>query len=326
MTAAAATVAACMLAVLTATAAVPRARDLSRLAPGRERAVVPRRAPGPLARRARRVLWPPARAALCTRAPRLVMVAAPVAAAVVVTASTGAGPVAFAAAVLSALAARMWLQAPAARRAAVAADSVPEMLIALAAELRAGRSPTEALRAVAAHVPEAFRDAFSAGASPSLERGRVAANVLEVPIPTQGSDQPTGHAVHAAAVLRALAATPGAAGLALAAAAFEVASQAGAPLADVLERVADGLRADALVRQRTAALLAGPRSTAVVLAALPLVALVMGQGIGARPLTVLAGPVGWACLGLGVPLLVAGVAWTDMLARRVERAVQILPP
>jgi tight adherence protein B len=71
---------------------------------------------------------------------------------------------------------------------------------------------------------------------------------------------------------------------------------------------------DAQARQRAAAeidsQLAGPRASALLLGALPLLGLAMGAGMGADPLrTLFGGPVGLAALGSGVLLEIAGVLW-----------------
>ena len=94
-----------------------------------------------------------------------------------------------------------------------------------------------------------------------------------------------------------------------------MAEQTGAPLAPVLEQVARGLR-DQLAGDRAVAVaLAGSRSTARLLAALPLIGLAMGAGLGVSPVGFLLDtPVGRVCLVLGLGLEVAGLAWTDALA------------
>jgi tight adherence protein B len=70
-----------------------------------------------------------------------------------------------------------------------------------------------------------------------------------------------------------------------------------------------------------ASALAAPRATARLLALLPAVAVLMGTGLGARPLDVLLGtPVGGLLLVAGLSLTAVGVAWTDRLASRAERA------
>jgi tight adherence protein B len=114
---------------------------------------------------------------------------------------------------------------------------------------------------------------------------------------------------------------PDAAQVAGAIAACRIAHRVGTPLADVLERCASGLveSAEAASARRTA--LAGPRSTARLLAWLPLAGVLLGTGLGADPLGVLlGGGIGGWCLVLGVGLVVAGRRWVATLVRRAERA------
>ncbi len=69
----------------------------------------------------------------------------------------------------------------------------------------------------------------------------------------------------------------------------------GAGLAAALDRVAAALRAEADQRDDLRAQLAGPRSTAVLLALLPVFGLVLGAGLGAHPSAVLLHtPPGWS--------------------------------
>jgi tight adherence protein B len=96
---------------------------------------------------------------------------------------------------------------------------------------------------------------------------------------------------------------------------WEVALSTGSELAPVLERVAAGLRSDETLRRRTHAELAGPRSTAYLLSALPVVTLLVGAAAGARPLAFLASPIGLGVGAAGVAFLAAGIAWSRALAR-----------
>ncbi|OBG85529.1 hypothetical protein A5699_24145 [Mycobacterium sp. E802] len=65
------------------------------------------------------------------------------------------------------------------------------------------------------------------------------------------------------------------------------------------------------------AAMAGPRTTAAVLAGLPVAGLVLGQLIGARPLAFLCGPgIGGWLLGIGVLLACAGLTWSDRITDR----------
>ena len=60
---------------------------------------------------------------------------------------------------------------------------------------------------------------------------------------------------------------------------------------------------------------------ALLLAVLPGVGVLLGTGLGASPSTsLLRTPWGFACLVLGALLAIAGVAWTERLARTAEEA------
>jgi tight adherence protein B len=86
--------------------------------------------------------------------------------------------------------------------------------------------------------------------------------------------------------------------------------------------VLDAVRRDLDHRARAAgrltAALAGPRATAAVLAALPLVGLLLGQAVGAAPWRVLTGSVaGQVLLVLGSGLACIGVIWSARLVGKV---------
>jgi tight adherence protein B len=107
------------------------------------------------------------------------------------------------------------------------------------------------------------------------------------------------------------------------AAAWELSEQTGAPLADVMDRLAVGLRQEAEVAAEVEAALAAPRATSRLLAGLPLVGVALGELIGARPVAVLVGtPLGRLCALGGLVLAGAGQLWTRALVRRVDRAAR----
>jgi tight adherence protein B len=151
----------------------------------------------------------------------------------------------------------------------------------LAAELRAGQPPQEALRLSAA------------------EAGPVLAGVTD------------------AASLRVTAGRdPDLRGLGYLAVCWEVAADTGARLADVVDTLAEGLTEQEEQRTEATARTAGPRTTAVVLSGLPLVGLLMASGLGGSPLVFLfTTPLGLACLVLGVVLDLLGAWWTLRMVR-----------
>ncbi len=102
--------------------------------------------------------------------------------------------------------------------------------------------------------------------------------------------------------------------------AWLLATRHGVVLADAV----DGLRADVAARRdralRVDATLAGPRATAVILAALPAFGVLLGSGFGADPLGVLfRGGLGGALCLAGAVFLAAGLLWTDAIAGGAAR-------
>ena len=178
-----------------------------------------------------------------------------------------------------------------ARRAAEATRGrVLEVCDELAAELRAGRTSGEALRRAALEWPPL---------GPVAETDRL------------GGDVP--------AALRGLARTPGAEDLVALAAAWHVAHRTGQGLGDALARVGRDLRARRSLRRVVDGELASARSTARLVAALPLLALAMGSGAGGDPWAFLLDtPAGLACLGAGGAMGSLGLAWIEVIARDVD--------
>ncbi|WP_425244574.1 type II secretion system F family protein [Streptomyces citrinus] len=119
--------------------------------------------------------------------------------------------------------------------------------------------------------------------------------------------------------LREAAREPGGEGLHGLAACWRVAVDRGAGLAAGLERLAAALRAERDQRADLRAQLAGPWSTAVMLAGLPVLGLLLGSVLGARPLWVLlhTGP-GIGCLVVGGVLEAAGWGWAVRIVRGAE--------
>jgi tight adherence protein B len=117
------------------------------------------------------------------------------------------------------------------------------------------------------------------------------------------------------AALRSAAQPEGAEGLAAVAAAWTVADRSGAGPAEVLSRIAGVVRAEAEHRRQVDVALGTSRSTARLLAVLPLLGVALGSGIDAHPLDVLFGsPLGAWCLLIGTALAGAGQLWVERLA------------
>ncbi|MGP3987774.1 type II secretion system F family protein [Streptomyces sp. 3N207] len=191
---------------------------------------------------------------------------------------------------------RGWLRRRAADRGARERETaVVGLCAAVAGELRAGRQPDGALLAVDRTVVRSFGDSGAA----LLAAARF------------GGDVP--------GALRQAALLPGAEGLAGAAACWQVAVEGGAGLAEGLEKVAGAVRAQGEQREDLRAQLAGPRSTALVLALLPVFGLAMGAAMEADPLWILLHtPAGFLCLAVGLLLEWAGLFWVARIVRSAE--------
>ncbi|MFF0963608.1 type II secretion system F family protein [Streptomyces sp. NPDC003703] len=176
------------------------------------------------------------------------------------------------------------------------ADAVIALCGALAGEVRAGRQPGQALLC-------AVRDAGGFGDSQAavLAAARF------------GGDVP--------GALSVAARRPGAEGLRGLAACWRVAVDQGAGLAAGLDRLEAALRAERDQRADLRAQLAGARATAVMLAALPALGLLLGTAMGADPLHVLLHTgAGMGCLLVGGVLEGMGLWWALGIVRRAEAA------
>ncbi|GAA2081434.1 hypothetical protein GCM10009821_22590 [Aeromicrobium halocynthiae] len=122
--------------------------------------------------------------------------------------------------------------------------------------------------------------------------------------------------------LRRAARRPGAEAWAALAAGWEVADRAGAPLADVVERLAETVRDDVDLMREVGAEAAPARATGQVMAVLPLLGLGLGAGMGADPFHLLTRTVpGALCLAAGALLACLGTWWVDRIASSAEAQV-----
>lgn len=104
------------------------------------------------------------------------------------------------------------------------------------------------------------------------------------------------------------------------AAAWHVAEERGVALADLLDAVRRDLAGRIRFRSRTEAGLAGARSTAAVLAGLPLLGIAPGQAIGDAPLALLLrDTTGGLLLVVGAVLVCLGLWWTERITARAVR-------
>lgn len=167
---------------------------------------------------------------------------------------------------------------------------VVELCQSLSAELQAGASPRAALAAAAQGVAE-FDQLAAVAASPYGD---------------------------VSGALAALASTRGRDGLARVATCWQLCERNGVGLAVAIGRLAEALRDDEQVRRETAAQVAGPRATGVLLALLPIFGVAMGSALGAAPLRLLfQSSLGLMLLASAALLEVVGLLWMARITRRV---------
>jgi tight adherence protein B len=174
------------------------------------------------------------------------------------------------------------------RARARTAEAVAEAASVLAAELTAGRTPAQALSGAAEAAPELVGSA-----------ARVSA---------VGGDP--------RAALLAASAIDGAWGLAGLAAGWHVAQSTGAPLAAVLARIREVVESELALSREVDEQLAPVHATARVMAALPLLGVLMALGLGVNvPHLLLTTLWGQVCLLAAVSLVAAALALIDRIAQ-----------
>lgn len=137
------------------------------------------------------------------------------------------------------------------------------------------------------------------------------------------SGQPVAEALyaHATAARDEAKATTAAQGWLDLAAAWQVATVVGAPLAETLRNTAAALENTQRVRDEVSVTLAEPAATAKLIGLLPLVAIALGVALGFDTLIVLfASPIGIGCLIGGIVLVTIAHLWTRSLVRSTQHA------
>lgn len=168
-----------------------------------------------------------------------------------------------------------------------------EYVLALAAEVSAGRGPAEAL---------------AAAGSDDVPGSSAAARVAAL-----GGD--------ASAALREGASAAGAGPLRNVAAAWHLASTTGAPLSDVLRRTSLLVREEVATVHEVDEQMAPVRATARVLAVLPVIGAVIGGGLGVNvPVLLLTTTWGQLCLLGALGLVSAGLWVIDRIGQRAAPA------
>ena len=105
------------------------------------------------------------------------------------------------------------------------------------------------------------------------------------------------------------------------AAAWEIATTVGAPLAEVLRMIAETLRDAASAADDVRIALAEPAGTARLLLWMPFAGLLLGFALGFDTLGVIVGnPLGTACVVFGLLLVAVARMWTGRLLRRARPA------
>ncbi len=198
------------------------------------------------------------------------------------------------AAVAAALLARSMAAGRQARARSATRAAAGRSIAGLAAELRAGRSPIEALDAVAGAAPKPVAGALLAAARAAQLGADPAAALGEHAGQVPAMDQ--------------------------LAACWRVTNRTGAGLAEVADALAADLRATQRRRGELAVEVAASRASAKLLAGLPLVGIALGVSLGARPVHFLLHTgLGAAVLAVGLLFEIAGLVWTDRLIRGVEQ-------
>lgn len=181
------------------------------------------------------------------------------------------------------------------RRRRDSAQAIAGALEILTGELRAGAHPMRAFTVAAAESDGEVGDVLRAVAS----RARLGADVA-TGIRSSAAGSPVRAHWERLAVVWQLAAEHG----------LAMSDLMGAAHRDIVERLrfADHIHSA----------LAGARATAVILAGLPALGVVLGQLLGAHPLRFLTGSgIGGLLLVLGVGLACIGLIWADRIVERV---------
>jgi len=114
------------------------------------------------------------------------------------------------------------------------------------------------------------------------------------------------------AAMRTAAKGDGCEGLERIAICWDLAESSGVGLSLALRRLMTTLRSEREIAAEVETQLSAPRATVRLLMTLPLIAVAMGQSLGANPLAVLLSTAhGLICLVAGVALSVAGWMWTE---------------
>ncbi len=175
----------------------------------------------------------------------------------------------------------------------LAIDGLAMLADTVATLLEAGIAPTAAW----AYIAETTADPLAAKVGGAVARGDTIVGAL-----MHSRDRPPPRVKEARAAL---------------AAAWWVAVESGAPLAECLRACAESFRGQGDTERDIAVALAGPVLTAKLVSVLPVVGLLFGAVLGFDTFgTLTGGPVGWALLVGGGLLMGLGAGWNLQLTRR----------
>lgn len=210
---------------------------------------------------------------------------------------------------------RQWTRAPAGQpgHGGVSTHGGPDHMLGLmcaraAASDRSGRGAAEGLERLAAELTESLR---SASIIPRMvSRGGASRKSRWIPT-GPGRIRGGSRAADDVALLMVLTRLAGL---------MRLSEQTGAPLSRLVDELARTLDDDAETRAAIRSAVAGPRLTQLILAALPVGGVIVGQLIGADALAVLFGTAaGLGCLILGGLFMVLGVLWSHRMILGVQR-------
>jgi tight adherence protein B len=205
------------------------------------------------------------------------------------------------------------------RRWSSAPDARPGLRRSAALLARRDRRRVDRVELEALDLLDGLAPALRAGLPPVAALRLVASSSADGPLQGLGRAAALGESL--APIWSAYAESTRSDDLRLVAAAWSMCDTLGSPLATTVAAVSDVVRRRRVVRQRTAAALAGPRATMRVLTALPLSGPVLALAVGVSPGDLYRPPAGLFSLVVGLVVLAFGRLW----AARMIRAVSVEP-
>ncbi|MGV0907899.1 type II secretion system F family protein [Mycobacterium novum] len=185
------------------------------------------------------------------------------------------------------------------RRAAAESRALEAALDVLVGELRIGAHPVRAFAAAAA---ETGHDSVAAGLRGVVARARLGADVVTGLRDAAGSSAMPSHWERLAAY-------------------WQLGGEQGLAVAALMQAAHSDITARQRFSAQAEAGMAGARASATILGCLPVLGVLLGQVIGARPVAFLLGGPGGVLSVVGVSLICAGLLWSDRITGRVGAAL-----